>query len=679
MGRLALIILLSWVLTLMLFKPVMAEEDTRETSPVEKPSGRAARLREVVVTGTRTEKPVLEAPVRTEVVGREEIEKTHARDLKEALEDAPGLLLKPIHGKTGFEVWLQGFNADRVRVVLNGEPITPSTGSAVDLSQIGTADIERIEIVKGATSALYGSNAMGGVVNIITRKPERPLAYGLAVDGGTYGGKNLSGDAGDISARHLAANLAIKRRRGYLQLNASQRGKDGYTLDTATFRSEGEEGRKSNLDLRLAWTPGGNTEIYIAPRFYRETVSNNLSRFAPGAGEIRLKKNEDARRLHVTTGFLHALKGGGRVRGWLLRDNWRDVTQQDAIATPQVEQERTARIDLYRAELQWDKPWGENQVFTSGLLLGRTTLDQYQDRLGQARAIEVDGKAQRNIEAYLQDDIFIGEQWEIVPGVRIQDDSDFGFYAAPKINVMYTLRWLGDVTTNVRMGAGRGYRVPNLKERFFVFDHSQLGYMVLGSDTLQPERSDSYQLGIELARPGDFRIDLTLFHNRIKNLIDTRINPGKSAQAGLNILEYQNFARAMTQGLEISGNLNRGRFNLKGSYTLLDSEDLDTGKTLKERPRHQIKLGADWKNQAWGTTVALRGVYQSEEYFDADNQRVSPAWITWDVKLTQVIGKGLKVYGGVDNVTDEHRDPAIRHDNRPTAGRFVYLGVGIDG
>ncbi len=679
MSRLALIILLSWVLTLMLFKPVMAEEDTRETSPVEKPSGRAARLREVVVTGTRTEKPVLEAPVRTEVVGREEIEKTHARDLKEALEDAPGLLLKPIHGKTGFEVWLQGFNADRVRVVLNGEPITPSTGSAVDLSQIGTADIERIEIVKGATSALYGSNAMGGVVNIITRKPERPLAYGLAVDGGTYGGKNLSGDAGDISARHLAANLAIKRRSGYLRLNASQRGKDGYTLDPGTFRSEGEEGRKSNLDLRLAWTPGGNTEIYIAPRFYREAVSNNLSRFAPGAGEIRLKKNEDARRLHVTTGFLHALKGGGRLRGWLLRDNWRDVTQQDAIATPQVEQERTARIDLYRAELQWDKPWGENQVFTSGLLLGRTTLDQYQDRLGQARAIEVGGKAQRNIEAYLQDDIFIGEQWEIVPGVRIQDDSDFGFYAAPKINAMYTPRWFGDVITNVRMGAGRGYRVPNLKERFFVFDHSQLGYMVLGSDTLQPERSDSYQLGIELARPGDFRIDLSLFHNRIKNLIDTRINPGKSALAGLNILEYQNFARAMTQGLEISGNLHRGRFDLKGSYTLLDSEDLDTGKTLKERPRHQIKLGADWKNQAWGTTVALRGVYQSEEYFDAGNQLVSPAWTTWDVKLTQVIGKGLKVYGGVDNLTDEHRDPAIRHDNRPTAGRFVYLGVRIDG
>lgn len=129
--------------------------------------------------------------MRTEVVSRKEIEKTHARDLKEALEDVPGLLLKPIHGKSGFEAWLQGFSADRVLVVLDGEPITPNTGSAVDLSQIGTADIE---IVKGATSTLYGSNAMGGVINVITRKPVRPLAYSLTVDGGSYGDKNLSGD-----------------------------------------------------------------------------------------------------------------------------------------------------------------------------------------------------------------------------------------------------------------------------------------------------------------------------------------------------------------------------------------------------------------------------------------------------------------------------------------------------
>ncbi len=674
MGRVALFILLAWILNLILFRPVAAQAPASDGSP-----GEAVELREVVITGTRTEKPVLEAPVRTEVVSRGEIEKTHARDLKEALEDAPGLLLKPIHGKSGFEAWLQGMDSDRVLVVIDGEPISPSTGSAVDLSQIGTADIERIEIVKGATSALYGSNAMGGVINVVTRKPERPLAYSLTVDGGSYGDKNLSGDGSDISVRHVAGNLAIRRPGGYLQFSGSLRDKDGYTLDPDTFRSEGEEGTKSNLDLRLAWTPGDRTEIHFKPRYYREDISNNISTLAPGAGEIRKKKNEAATRSSATLGMERKLDHGGRLRAWLLRENWRDVTQQDAIATPEVEQERTAEIDLYRAEFQWDRPWGENHVFTSGLLLGRAGLDQYQDRAGQARAVEVDGKEQRNIEAYLQDDIFLGEQWEVVPGVRIQDDSDFGFYAAPKINALFTPRWFSDVTTNIRMGVGRGYRVPNLKERFYVFDHSQLGYMVLGNNELGPERSDSYQLGIEFARPGDFRAEIHLFHNRIRNLIDTNLNPDKSAQTGLRIFEFQNVARALTQGVEINGNLSLESFDIKGGYTLLDSEDRDTGKTLTERPRHQVKLGFDYEDKTRGTVLTLRGVYQSEEFIDAENLLESPAWTTWDVKLTQAVSQRLKVFGGIDNLTDEHRDPNDRDDFRPRAGRFVYLGVRIDG
>lgn len=665
MGCLALTNTVLWVLTLVWFRPVVAEAM----------SGDTVELRNVVITGTRTEKPVLEAPVRTEVVSRKEIEKTHARDLKEALEDVPGLLLKPIHGKSGFEAWLQGFDSDRVLVVIDSQPVTPSIGSTVDLSQVPSAFIERIEIVKGATSALYGSNAMGGVINVITRRPDRPLSYQLSLDGGSYGDKNLSGNSTDISVRHLSGHLSIKRSDWYLQGVGSLRDKDGYTLDPNTRRSEGEEGQKANFDLRLAWTPNDKTEIYIAPHYYQEDVSNRL---APSPDGIKDKK-EEASRFRTTLGYARELDNGGRLRGWLLQDNWRDVTQQDVITNPGVEQQRTAAIDLYRAELQWDKPWGEYHVFTSGLLLGQETLDQYQDKMGQPRSFEIgNGKEKRNIEANLQDDIFIGEQWEIVPGFRVQQDSDFGFYVAPKINAMFTPKWFADVTTNVRMGVGRGYRVPNLKERFYVFDHSQFGYMVIGSDELQPESSDSYQLGIEFARPGDFRADITLFHNRIKNLIDTRINPDKSAQTGLSILDYQNFARALTQGIEISGNLYLGRFEMKGGYTLLDSEDRDTGKTLKDRPRHQVKLGVDWQNKVWGTALTLRGIYQSEEFFDADNRLESPAWTTWDLKLTQVVGKGFKLFSGIDNLTDEHRDPSIVHDNRPEAGRFIYLGVRLD-
>jgi len=137
MGRLSLITTFMWVLTLSLSDTVAAEE-----MPLGKSTSGTVELREVVITGTRTEKPILEAPVRTEVVGRQEIEITHARDLKEALEDVPGLLIRP-NQKSGFVAWLQGLDSDRVLVVIDGEPISPSIGSSVDLSQIGTALIER--------------------------------------------------------------------------------------------------------------------------------------------------------------------------------------------------------------------------------------------------------------------------------------------------------------------------------------------------------------------------------------------------------------------------------------------------------------------------------------------------------------------------------------------------------
>ncbi len=667
MGRIALIFLLKFLSAPVFIQSAAAENISRDIID----------LSPIVITGTRTEKTILETPVRTEVVIRKEIERTHASDLKEALEDVPGLLIKP-NEKNGFNAWLQGMDANRVLVVIDGEPISPSTGSSVDLSQIGAMDIERIEIVKGATSALYGSNAMGGVINIITRKPSKPLNYQLSLDGGSYGDKNLSRDSSDITARNLAAHLAVKRDYGYLKFNTDLRDKDGYTLDQNSFRSEGSDGLKANANLRLAWTPSSTTEIYLAPRYYQEKISNFLKPDCCPGNIIKKQKNEDASRFSTTLGVDHQLYHGGQIRGWLFKENWRDITEQDVINTPQVEQQRNAEINTYRAELQWDQPLSDNHLLTWGVLYKAETLNQYQDKLNQSRIIEVDGEDKNTVEAYLQSDIFLGEQWELVPRVRIQNDNRFGFYAAPKINAMYTPEWFTDVITNVRMGIGRGYRSPDLKEQYYVFDHSQLGYMVLGSPDVRPESSDSYQLGIEFAKPGEFRADITLFHNRIKDLIETRIN-GEKSTPGLTIYDYSNYERAMTQGLELSNNLYLGRFDLKGSYTFLDSEDRITGKTLKDRPRHMVKLGIDWHSKISDTTLTLRSVYQSEEFFNSDNSLESPAWTTWDIKVTQKITPNFSLFGGIDNLTDEHRDTNIYYDQGPKEGRLIYMGVRLDG
>ena len=639
-------------------------------------------LDDVVVTGTRTEKKLLEAPVRTEVVTREEIEQTHARDLKEALEDVPGLILRQTHGKQGQQVWMQGFDADRVLILLNGERLSAMTGSTVDLTQIGTADIERIEIVKGATSALYGSEAMGGVINVITRRPKKPFSMTFEADAGTYGGKNLD-DAplgGHLGAAHTMADLSVVRPRWNLKLTSDLRQSEGFDLGGKTRRTDGDEALRWNFDPRMALTASGGAEFYLSPRYYFEDKERLSTTLVPGLGLRTRAFLEEVDKWHLTLGGKYPFKGGARLSGALAHERLEDVSKQDIIESPQIDQERTAVIALSRGEVQWDFPVGEMHLFTLGAVAGRETLKQEQIRDEASGITEIQeiktGAERENIETYLQDDIFLSEGIELLPGIRYQHDSDFGSFVAPKINLMFKPA----AAVNFRIGYGKGYRVPNLRERFFFFDHSALGYQVIGNVDLQPEESDSFQTGIEMWRGLTFRGEVSLFYNRIKNLIDTRLNPEKSQQTGLQIFEYQNVNRAVTQGAEVSATLSPWRYvTFKAGYTYLRAKDTDLDKWLPQRPRHQIKAGLDLRQEDCGTTVIIRAVYQSKEFVDEENIKTSPAWTTLDIKLNQDTGKYTTLFIGVDNVTDKHRDTDRSEfdDFRPNSPRFVYAGIRV--
>ncbi|MGB6054967.1 MAG: TonB-dependent receptor plug domain-containing protein, partial [Burkholderiaceae bacterium] len=153
-------------------------------------------LAPVVVTGTRSEKTLDETPVPTEVVDSKEIARTHARTLKDALENVPGLQLTEIHGKSGYEITMQGMSSDQVLVLIDGLPITASTGSSVDVSQYLLTEVDHVEVVKGASSAQYGSSAMGGVVNVITRRIRSGVSAAASADVGSYGAQNVDGRLG---------------------------------------------------------------------------------------------------------------------------------------------------------------------------------------------------------------------------------------------------------------------------------------------------------------------------------------------------------------------------------------------------------------------------------------------------------------------------------------------------
>ncbi|MEM7293536.1 MAG: TonB-dependent receptor, partial [Pseudomonadota bacterium] len=323
----------------------------------------------------------------------------------------------------------------------------------------------------------------------------------------------------------------------------------------------------------------------------------------------------------------------------------------------------------------------DSQVLTSGVVYFTETLDQKQERLEGSTLVEVqeiqDNAERDNFEAYLQDDIFINDKLELLLGIRAQDDSDFGDHYAPKVSLLYAPDWFDRAQTRLRASVGGGYRVPNLKERYFIFDHSALGYMVLGNPDLAPEESLGYQVGMEVIG-SDYRFDVNAFYNDIDDLIETDLAAVQDVP-GVALFEYVNIARSRTQGIELAwGQQLSSAWQYHIAYTYLDTEDRNTGNTLPDRPEHQVKTDLRYYYEAWAVDVSLLGTFQTEEFVDVDNNIESPGWRTWDLKINKSLSDGISLFAGIDNLGDEHRTRFDGTDNRPEEGRFIYFGVRID-
>ena len=255
--------------------------------------------------------------------------------------------------------------------------------------------------------------------------------------------------------------------------------------------------------------------------------------------------------------------------------------------------------------------------------------------------------------------------------------SDFGTHVAPKINVLYTPGFAPSLNPRLRLGLGSGYRVPNLKERYYLFDHSVNGYVVLGNTDLKPEASDSLQLGFEMSASQATRGEISVFYNRFRDLITTGLDEEASAGQQIQVYRYSNVDKARTRGVELTmAHRFSEQLKLDAAYTWLQATNTDTGLTLTQRPEHQLDLALDWSLPGLRSTASIKASWQSQEFVDADNQIRSPGYTTVDLRFNQPIGQRFKWFVGIDNLLDEHQDPDNSgQDFRPSEGRFVYTGL----
>jgi len=624
----------------------------------------------IVTTGTRTAKVLEETPVKTEVVTSKQIQQTHAKNVSEAIMYIPGLLIKETR-KEGQSVSIQGFDSDRVLILLDGEPMTSSTGSTVDLTQLNIADIERIEVIKGASSALYGSQAMGGVVNIISKKPALGWKNSLTAEAGTYADKG----ADDLAVAVLRASSTYRDKDILASLFLDYRHDSGITLqEGGNYDLPKIDRLNLNAELRFL----GSTEYYIKPRFYVESSTKPTKLFIPGVGLINQEKLEDVSKFRLSLGSKTEFDSGDKLKFSIFGEHYDDVSIQNKLATPYTDLRRDALIQLAQGEVQYDTLVLEEHLLTMGLDLRYESLDQTNTKTsatGSEVINEFSEDATRYaIESYLQDDYFVTEELELVLGVRYQYDSDFGSYLSPKLSALYTPFKTNKKRLNLRASYGNGYRAPSLKERFFFFDHSSLGYQVLGNPNLEPETSHSYQLSTEWIDKGSYSTAFNLFYNDITNLIEEIKDPLLSAATGLEIYQYQNINKAYTAGAEWEFNTNFWEyFNLNGGYTYLYAKDKQTNKYLVNRPEHQVKTTLSHEYMGLNSLVAV--VYESKQFVDEENLLVSPAQTLIDIKMTKHVTKLLSVYGGINNILDDHQDPNKHvNDSRSKKPRYFYIG-----
>ena len=626
----------------------------------------------MVVTATRSEKTLEDTPIRTEVVDRAEIELTHARTLKQALENVPGLQLREVHGKSGYEVSLQGLTSDQVLILVDGLPITPSTGSTVDLSQYLTTEVERVEVVKGATSAQYGSSAMGGVINVITRRIEPGLSGSVSADVGSRGDQNVSGRSFDDAVRHARLRVDGGSERWRMRVNADVLDDAGFSLNPSAWARQGDAVRRGQYGARLEWLPQQSTRLWVDGSAYRENARQRYDYFAP-PNLVPQQKNERIDRNRLVYGGTWRGDNGLRAELKGLQENY--DSHSDGLSNGVLQNSRQAEQRTSHITGQVDLPAWMKQLWQFGFDWHRETLGQSNNGTSELGGT---GHSERTShELFAQNDIVFNDTWELLLGVRWQNDSDFGSHVAPKASLRAHLLTGPTWNGSLRVSYGRGYRVPNLKERHFLFDHSSLGYVVIGNPNLRPESSNSFQIGANFDYRKRAFFEVNFFDNRVDDLI--QVDQARATTVnGITSFTYQNVARARTYGVETGAHWKvNPALDLRASYTYTRATNEDTGQDLTRRPRNMVRLGADWQPRG-GTVLSVRARAQSSELVDSTANGRSPAWSTLDLRINHKIARQTTLFGGIDNLFDRQRNFATGTDFGPISGRLVYVGIRHD-
>ncbi len=596
-------------------------------------SGTPTMLADLVVTASRREQRASESAIVVTRISAAEIEAAAAAGLDQALATVPGLAILP-NTPTGANLAIRGIDGARVLILIDGEPTVGAMLENRDLSRISTVAADHIEVVKGPMSSLYGSDALGGVVNVITRDPTGPLALDGRVHLGSMGRRDaqLSAQAGGpVSFRFTGAWREQARV-------ASAAWADDALSRVWDVRATGRIAATPTLAIR--------TDVNLLRERQRWRVSSdgfngfNDNTGATGWAEIRWQQDRNI------------------LRSRVYLERYEHLFRQARSPHPLASDTAPAQSEwMAKASLGWSGMLG-GQAWDAGVDLSHRAIESP----GKVAGVVADDMA----EGYLQVGITAGDLL-ITPAARLSWNSRWGEAVTPNL----AAAWTASDRVRIRGGVGRGYRGPSFKELLWDFPNPTAGYMLRGNPDLRPERSWQVSGGVTWAVGGGLSLDAEAYHNTLRDLIELA-DFGFDPPSGLIRYSARNVSRAMTQGLELGLRWTRRTTDIAIGYNFLDTEDRSTGQPLARRARHSGRARAAWNtpNNRVGlsTTVVVTGA-SSFRQLDGSLARQG-TFVSGDAQARVDVTGQLGVVLGIDNV----------FDRRPTNwvgiyGRRVYAGL----